>query len=307
MWYGFAKCGNKFHCRESYKSAEGVLAHLENVDAPLQVAAKHLKSLEFHGPQVELDKLKEKAASLSAKLFVLEASGELCKFSSGGRPKRDGMVSIVPYFEVPDDDVEAFAAICSEFHEATKTERGCLHYGFTRSGNAFHCRESYKSGEDAAAHLKNVAAPLGKVGKYLKSLAIMGPKAEIEKTKAATEGTGATFWELDAGAFTRVVPAVAEMKVSLKKSIGFYAKSATAFLKGLEAQEATDEKEAVEALPSVEELRISGLGEAINPAVATAMQAVADGLGTITKIETLYPEMSVGHGCAQIAITLKRT
>uniref|UniRef100_A0A6T9GQY7 DNA/RNA-binding protein Alba-like domain-containing protein n=1 Tax=Alexandrium catenella TaxID=2925 RepID=A0A6T9GQY7_ALECA len=97
-----------------------------------------------------------------------------------------------------------------------------------------------------------------------------------------------------------------EMKVSMKKGVGFYIRAAASFLKGVEAREAAEGKEAVEAKAPVEELKISGLGEAINTAVTAATRAEADGLGTITKVETAYPDMSNGRGCAQIFITLKR-
>mmetsp|Transcript_83166 Transcript_83166/g.209630 ORF Transcript_83166/g.209630 Transcript_83166/m.209630 type:complete len:104 (-) Transcript_83166:131-442(-) len=97
-----------------------------------------------------------------------------------------------------------------------------------------------------------------------------------------------------------------EMKVSTKKPIGFYVRSANSFLKGVEAKPAADGKEAVEAKAPVDELKISGLGEAINTAVAAATRAEADGIGTIAKVETQYPDMPSGRGCAQIMITVKR-
>jgi len=97
-----------------------------------------------------------------------------------------------------------------------------------------------------------------------------------------------------------------EMKVTMKKPAGFYVKSLFAFLKGVEAKPAEGDKEAVEAKPPVDILKISGLGEAINVAIAAATKAEADGCGKITKIETKYPEMTSGRGCAQVAITMER-
>mmetsp|Transcript_104407 Transcript_104407/g.290894 ORF Transcript_104407/g.290894 Transcript_104407/m.290894 type:complete len:104 (-) Transcript_104407:135-446(-) len=97
-----------------------------------------------------------------------------------------------------------------------------------------------------------------------------------------------------------------EMKVSVKKSVGFYIRATSSFLKGIEAREAADGREAVEAKEPVDELKISGLGEAINTAVTAAARAEADGIGTIMKVETQYPNMANGRGCAQIMITVKR-
>merc|ERR1719454_267092 len=97
------------------------------------------------------------------------------------------------------------------------------------------------------------------------------------------------------------------MKVTMKKSAGFYVKSTISFLKGVDAKAASDGKEAVEAKPPVDELKISGLGDSISTVVACAMRAQADGLATIAKVETGYPTMpSSERGCAQMCILLKR-
>merc|ERR1719410_1063817 len=97
-----------------------------------------------------------------------------------------------------------------------------------------------------------------------------------------------------------------EMKVSTKKSAGFYIRAASNFLKGMEAREADGDKEAVEAKEPVDLLKISGLGDAINTAVAAATRAEAEGIGEITSIQTQYPEMTSGRGCAQISILVKK-
>ena len=96
------------------------------------------------------------------------------------------------------------------------------------------------------------------------------------------------------------------MKVTMKKGVGFYIRAVASFLKGVEAREASEGKEAVEAKPPVDKLKISGLGDSINTAVAAAARAEADGLGKITKIETNYPDMTEGRGCAQIVIFVSR-
>ena len=55
---------------------------------------------------------------------------------------------------------------------------------------------------------------------------------------------------------------------------------------------ASEGKEALEAKAPVDKLNISGLGEAINVAVAAAARMEADGVATITKIETQCPNFS---------------
>jgi hypothetical protein len=74
LYYGFSFDGHMAHCREGYEGAEGVLAHLENVGSLLQEALKisELASLEIHGPEEELAKLREPLANLKPKFFTLE-------------------------------------------------------------------------------------------------------------------------------------------------------------------------------------------------------------------------------------------
>lgn len=92
------------------------------------------------------------------------------------------------------------------------------------------------------------------------------------------------------------------MKVTNKRSPGFYVKSAKSFFQGVEA------KDGIKKDP-INVLNITALGEAINMAVAAACACEKDGLAEITNIETTYPELtsgSVTRGCAAISIKLKR-
>ena len=43
LYYGFSFDGNQVHCREGYKDADGLLAHLENVGSLLEEALKIAK------------------------------------------------------------------------------------------------------------------------------------------------------------------------------------------------------------------------------------------------------------------------
>merc|ERR1719436_1820892 len=95
-------------------------------------------------------------------------------------------------------------------------------------------------------------------------------------------------------------PGVVDMKVTTKKPLGFYVRSAKSFFTGLQT-EGGEKKE------PVEELNISGLGEAINTAVAAATAVESEGLGKIAKIETSYPEMSGSQrGCPRILIKVDK-
>ena len=66
------------HCREAYVGAEGVLAHLDNVGDLLERALgiSELLRLEFHGPESELEKLKEPLKDLGPQWFAFETGVE---------------------------------------------------------------------------------------------------------------------------------------------------------------------------------------------------------------------------------------
>jgi hypothetical protein len=74
LFYGFTFNGDRVHCREGYGSAEGVLAHLDNVGELLGKALQiaNLDKLEIHGPESELSKLREPLADLNPEYWVLD-------------------------------------------------------------------------------------------------------------------------------------------------------------------------------------------------------------------------------------------
>jgi len=74
VFYGFSFSGQRAHCREGYKSAGGILKHLENVDELLQQALKiaNLDLLEVHGPQSEVDALRDPLKGLNPTFFTME-------------------------------------------------------------------------------------------------------------------------------------------------------------------------------------------------------------------------------------------
>jgi quinol monooxygenase YgiN len=74
LHYGFSFDGDKAHCREGYEDAEGLLAHLDNVEPLLDEALKiaEITRLEVHGPEEGLAILREPLANLNPQYFTLE-------------------------------------------------------------------------------------------------------------------------------------------------------------------------------------------------------------------------------------------
>ena len=78
IFYGFTVSGDEVLCREAYESAEGVLAHLENIGGLLaeMLTMADLTRVEVHGPAAELEKLKKPLAHLNPIWFRIECEGQ---------------------------------------------------------------------------------------------------------------------------------------------------------------------------------------------------------------------------------------
>ena len=74
LYYNFTFNGNIAHAQESYQSAESILEHLENAGDLLGEALKicEIVRLELHGPEAELEKLREPLAHLKPTFFIYE-------------------------------------------------------------------------------------------------------------------------------------------------------------------------------------------------------------------------------------------
>lgn len=77
LYYGFSYGDGEAFCREGYKNAESLVAHLDNVGDLLQrlnTIAEVLR-LEVHGPEEEISKLREclSMKRLNPKYYVIEA------------------------------------------------------------------------------------------------------------------------------------------------------------------------------------------------------------------------------------------
>jgi len=75
MFYGFSFSGQQAHCREGYRDAAGILAHLENVGELLQqaLAIASLERLEVHAPAAQIDQLVEPMKELAPTFYTMDS------------------------------------------------------------------------------------------------------------------------------------------------------------------------------------------------------------------------------------------
>ena len=113
----------------------------------------------------------------------------------------DTCCSIVPYFRVPAENLEAFKQLCVQFVARTSTEAKCLYYGFCFNGEEAHCREGYADAEGLLAHIDNVGTLLELALKIseLTRLEIHGPAAELAKLREPLADMDPQFFVLEYG------------------------------------------------------------------------------------------------------------
>ena len=113
----------------------------------------------------------------------------------------DKCCTIVPYFKIHPGRGTEFRAFCEQFVDKTKTEPGCLYYGFSFNGDEAHCREGYRDAESAVAHVQNVGALLGEILKIsdLTRLELHGPAEELEKLRKPFADLKAQYFTLEYG------------------------------------------------------------------------------------------------------------
>lgn len=113
----------------------------------------------------------------------------------------DTCCTLVPYFEIPAENLAAFKALGPRFVEKTKSEAGCVHYAFSFSGTMAHCREGYVDADAVLAHLANVGELLGQALQIAKivRLEVHAPAAELEKLKGPMASLSPQFFVLEEG------------------------------------------------------------------------------------------------------------
>ena len=113
----------------------------------------------------------------------------------------DTCCTIVPYFNVPDENMDQFKALCEQFVAKTSEEEKVLYYGFGFDGNSAHCREGYVDAEGLLAHLENVGELLGQALQIseIARLEVHGPEQELAKLRGPLADLNPAFYTLEYG------------------------------------------------------------------------------------------------------------
>ena len=114
----------------------------------------------------------------------------------------NNFLTLHPTFSITDlAKAEPFMKQCVE---ATRSETGCLYYGWTVSadGTKLFCREAYIDGAAVNAHLINavpiVGAMIDSGAVALDKIELHGPKAEWAACKEEADKLGMVYFDVDA-------------------------------------------------------------------------------------------------------------
>jgi len=115
--------------------------------------------------------------------------------------KLSNAVSLHPYFEIHEGNLEQFIALMPEFLKKTSNEDGCIYYDFFRNGQTAYCREAYQGAEGLLAHLENVGDLVAQFLELsdLKRIEVHGPAEEIEKLREPMAALNPEFFIRETG------------------------------------------------------------------------------------------------------------
>lgn len=109
--------------------------------------------------------------------------------------------SIHPYFQVAPGKLAEFKQLSERFVERTKSEPGCLYYGFSFDGDVAHCREAYRDAKALLAHLVNVDDVIQDALKIaaITRVEVHGPADELEQLRGPLADLNPQFFALEYG------------------------------------------------------------------------------------------------------------
>jgi dienelactone hydrolase/quinol monooxygenase YgiN len=197
-----------------------VNAHLENVgpciNALLADGIATLDSIDIQCPADQVDIVKPGTEALGTAYFEIHSGFTNMASATGDAHLPYSLCSIHPTFTVT--DWARAEAIMEDFVVKTKTEAGCVYYGWTRVGDQLKCRESYVDGAAVNAHLENVGACIGAIlaegVATLDEIFIQCPESEVAVVKPGTESLGTAYFEVHSGfsKYTLATPSAATME-----------------------------------------------------------------------------------------------
>ena len=177
----------------------------------LEAGGVSMDSIGVMGTEADLADVREEADKLGAAYYKVWDSFNVFEKKGDEVPASNTFLTLQPTFIIKDlAKAEPFMKQCVD---ATRTESGCLYYGWTISddGTKLFCREAYIDGNAVDTHLKNavpiVGAMLASGAVEMESIELHGPKAEWAACKVEADKLGMVYFDVDASFAKFALPA----------------------------------------------------------------------------------------------------
>ena len=211
LYYGWTikEDGSKLFCRETYVDGAAAGHHLSCVaksgalGEALEKGYIALDNIDLMGTESDIADAKKvpEFEGFGLGSWKVWDSFQNFKQTSSEEASTADFYTIQPTFTIKDlAKAEPFMKKCVDL---TKTESGCMYYGWTIQGDKLFCREAYGEATGVLAHIDNVGATFGAFlesgAATLDKIELHGPKEELEKCKTVFDAFGTAYWEIDSG------------------------------------------------------------------------------------------------------------
>jgi quinol monooxygenase YgiN len=207
LYYGWTvkEDGSKLFCRETYVDGAAAGHHLSCVaksgalGEALEKGYIALDNIDLMGTESDIADAKKvpEFEGFGLGSWTVWDSFQNFKQTSAEEASTADFFTIQPTFTIKDlKKAEPFMKKCVDL---TKSEAGCMYYGWTIQGDKLFCREAYVDAAAVQAHLDNIVPSVGEMldsgAASLDKIEFHGPKEGWPTFKKSADALGAIYWD----------------------------------------------------------------------------------------------------------------
>jgi len=209
LYYGWTICGEKLFCRQTFVDGAAAAQHLKNelpiLSPMLESGCISVDSWDVMGAEADLAAAKKAGDGVGASYWEVWDSWNHFKHASSVTPATQSFLTLQQTFKIL--DMKGAAPLMAKCLEVTKSEAGCMYYGWAICGDKLFCREAYVSGDAVNAHVGDslghelIAEMLEKHGQdgspavAMDKVELHGPREQLEIATKTCDGLGSAYWE----------------------------------------------------------------------------------------------------------------
>jgi len=207
LYYGWTikEDSSKLFCRETYVDGAAAGEHLSCVaksgalGEALEKGYIALDNIDLMGTESDIADAKKvpEFEGFGLGSWKVWDSFQNFKQTSSEEASTADFYTIQPTFTIKDlAKAEPFMKKCVDL---TRTEAGCMYYGWTIQGDKLFCREAYVDAAAVQAHLDNIVPSVGEMldsgAASLDKIEFHGPKEGWPTFKKSADALGAIYWD----------------------------------------------------------------------------------------------------------------